>query len=251
MSDSPIARLTRLVSAGLIAAISTLSDSAQGQAPGAGTSEPAAIAVSGLGEVRVTPDRATATIGVETRRLTASQAATENARQTRAVIEAIRAAGIAAEDIATSDYAVVPDYQYDQATRNTRLTGYFVRNSVRVRILKLENTGAVLDAALAKGANAIHSVELFSSTLQSARRDALASAVEQAKTDAEVMAKAAGGTLGPLIDLNSTETVLPALERVMAMRTMATAPDGPTPIAGGQQTVQARVAGRWRFIPGR
>lgn len=255
MTDSPFARRTRLVGAALIAAISALSTSAHGQAPGApgapGAPEPSAISVSGLGEARVTPDRATATIGVETRRPTASQAAAENARQTRAVIEAIRAAGIAAEDITTNDYAVVPDYQYDQATRSSPLKGYFVRNTVRVRILKIENTGAVLDAALGKGANTIHSVELYSSTLQSARRDALANAVEQAKADAEVIAKAAGGTLGPLIELNSTEMVLPVLERVMAMRAMAAAPDSPTPIASGQQTVQARVAGRWRFLPGR
>jgi uncharacterized protein len=212
--------------------------------------EAAQISVTGTGEVRVTPDRALAVIGVETRRPTAAQAANENARQTRAVIDAVRAAGVLADDIATADYSVSAEQQYDQPTRSTRITGYVVRNTVRVRVLKLENTGAVLDAALARGANTVHSVELVSSTLPVARREALANAVEQAKADAEVMARAAGGTLGPLVEMSVQEWGGPVVEK-MVMRTMAMAADASTPIAGGQQTVQARVSARWRFLPGR
>ena len=208
------------------------------------------ISVTGTGEVRVTPDRALAVLGVETRRQTAAQAASENARQTRAVIDAVRAAGVLAEDIATADYSVSAEQQYDQPTRATRITGYVVRNTVRVRVLKLENTGAVLDAALARGANTVHSVELVSSNLSVARREALANAVEQAKADAEVMARAAGGTLGPLVEMSVQEWGGPVVEK-MVMRTMAMAADAGTPIAGGQQTVQARVSARWRYLPGR
>jgi hypothetical protein len=215
------------------------------------TPDISAISVSGTGESRVTPDRAFVTIGVETRRPTAAQAGTENARQTRNVIDAVRGAGIAADDISTTDYSVTPDYQYDQPSRSTRVTGYIVRNAVRVRVLKLDQTGAVLDAALSKGANTIHGVELVASTLPSARREALANAVEQAKADAEVMARAAGGTLGPLLEMSSGETVVPVFEKAMMVRSMAAAADAATPIAGGQQTVQARVSARWRFIPGR
>lgn len=240
----------RLALAGCAAAMLVSSRPTSAQTPVA--PEGSAITVAGTGEVRVTPDRAFVSIGVETRRQTAAQAGAENARQTRNVIDAIRGAGIAAEEISTSDYAVMADYQYDQPSRTTRVAGYVVRNTVRVRVVKLESMGSVLDAALSKGANTIHSVELVASTLPSARREALANAVEQAKADADVMARAAGGTLGPLLELSSTETAVPIFEKAMVMRGMAaSAADAATPIAGGQQTVQARVSARWRFIPGR
>lgn len=208
------------------------------------------INVVGTGEVRVTPDRALIVIGVETRRTTAAQAGSDNARQTRAVIDAIRAAGVTADDITTAEYSVMPEQQYDQPSRSTRITGYIVRNTVRIRVLKLENTGAVLDAALARGANTVQAIELTSSTLPAARREALANAVEQAKADAEVMARAAGGTLGPLLEVSVQDWGGPMVEKTM-IRTMAVAADAGTPIAGGQQTLQARVSARWRFIPGR
>jgi uncharacterized protein YggE len=208
------------------------------------------IAVVGTGEVRVTPDRALVVIGVETRRSTAAQAGSDNARQTRAVIDAIRAAGVATDDIATAEYSVMPDQQYDQPTRSTRIAGYIVRNTVRIRVMKLETMGAVLDAALARGANTIQSIELTSSTLPAARREALANAVEQAKADAEVMARAAGGSLGPLLEMSVQDVGTPMFEKAM-VRSMAVAADAGTPIAGGQQTVQARVSARWRFLTGR
>lgn len=211
--------------------------------------EQPAITVSGLGEVRISPDRALASVGVETRRSTAAQASAENARLTRNVIEAVRGVGVAADDISTSDYGVTPDYQYDQQTRATRITGYIVRNTVRVRILKIENTGPVLDAALSKGANMIHGVELVSSNLAAARREALANAVEQAKADADVMARAAGGTLGPLLEMSSADIAAPVFEKAaMTMRSVGASADV-TPIATGQQSVQARISARWRFFP--
>ena len=64
--------------------------------------------------------------------------------------------------------------------------------------------GRVIDAALAKGANEISSLQFFSSKADSARSVALAAAVADAKAQAEVMARAAGGSLGQLLELNTS-----------------------------------------------
>lgn len=210
------------------------------------------LVVSGTGEIRVTPDLAHISLGVETRRSSAAQASTENARTTRAVLDAIRATGIPAADVTTTDFSVTPDQQYDQQTRAMKVVGYIVRNTVRVRVAKLEQTGPVLDAALGKGANTVQSVDLTVSGMPAVRRQALAAAVEQARADAQAMAAAAGGSLGPLVEIVSQDVSVPVFEKAVMMRGVAMAADAaPTPIAAGDQLVTARVSTRWKFIPSR
>jgi uncharacterized protein YggE len=232
-----------LLGALICAASARLVPAQQAQVP-----ETPVLSVSGLGEVSVTPDRAAVVLGVETRRPTAAQATAENSRITRAVLDAVRATGVAAEDVSTADFSVNPELAYDQPKGTTRVVGYLVRNTVRVRVQKLENTGAVLDAALSRGANTVQSLEFISSTLPTARREALANAVEQAKADADVMARAAGGSLGPLLELSVQEYQRPMPYTPMLMASaMGKVAEAAPPVAGGQQTLSVRVSGRWRY----
>src|SRR5688572_29201851 len=64
------------------------------------------IVTSAQGEVRVTPDKATINIGVQTRAATAAAAASQNSVKQRAVIDAIKAKGVPAEQISTSNFNV-------------------------------------------------------------------------------------------------------------------------------------------------
>lgn len=205
------------------------------------------IVVTGTGEVRLTPDRAAVTLSVETRRPTASAAGSENARVTKGVLDAVRGAGIPAEDLTTSGYSVMPDQVYDNATRTTRIAGYVVRNTVRARIAKLEQIGAVLDAALSKGANGAYDLEFSSSSEGEARREAVRRAVETARAEAEAIARAAGGTLGQMLEATTAEPQGPVVPMFARARMAADAEAG-TPIVAGSQTVSARVVVRWRFI---
>ena len=107
------------------------------------------IAVSGQGEATVVPDRARLSIGVQTQAATAADASARNATLQRAVIDAIRAQGVAAEQISTSGYNVFPEQTFDQQTRRTRITGYNVQNTVLVELSRIAQVGPVLDAVLA------------------------------------------------------------------------------------------------------
>ena len=71
------------------------------------------IAVSSHGEVKVTPDRATIQIGVQTRGATAAAAGTENATKTQAVLAALRALGLTNDQLSTTSYNVYPEQRYD------------------------------------------------------------------------------------------------------------------------------------------
>jgi uncharacterized protein len=213
---------------------------------------PPTIEVSGTGEAKVTPDRALIFVAVQSKARTAALAGQENARRAAAIIDAIRAAGIAREQLSTSDFNVSPSYRYFPDGRKPELTGYDASNSVRVDVRSLDLVGKVIDAALAAGATNISGMSFYASQMDATRREALANATTDARLSAEAMAKAAGGTLGTLLSLTSQlsqmERPMPVLAQ-MSMR--AKAADQETPVvAPTEQTVSAQVMGRWLFVPG-
>lgn len=203
------------------------------------------VVASATGEAQVTPDRAAVYIGIQTRAPKANVAARDNAQRQRTIIDAITALGIPREQISTENYSVSPDTRYDQATQRTSVVGYVVSNVVRVELRRIEQIGTVLDTALAKGANQINSLDFFASNADSARHEALAQAVARARSDAEAMARAAGGSLGPVIEVGAADTGPRPVYRAMAA---AMQPAVPTPIEPGQQKVQVSVTVRWQFI---
>ena len=206
------------------------------------------IVTNAQGEVRATPDRATVSIGVQTRAATAADAAAQNSRKQAAVIAAIKARGIAADQIGTSNFNVIPETRYDREGQAApRTTSYLVMNTVTVEVRRIDLVGGVIDAALGAGANQINSLTFGITVADSARRAALASAVAKARADAEVMARAAGGTLGPLIELVAADVYIPSPRPVMAMAKVD-ASEG-VPIEAGQEVIRANVSARWQFIP--
>ena len=214
----------------------------------ASSSMTSVIATSATGEARVTPDRATVFVGVQTKGITAAAAGADNARRQRAILDTLRALGISGDRVSTMNYNVAPDMQYSPNGQTPpKVIGYTVTNTVRADVQKLDDVGRVIDAALAKGANEISSLQFFSSNADSARRAALATAVGNARTDAEALARAAGGSLGQLLELSTNEfPVRPMQEMAMGRVAMAQVK---TPIEAGQQTVMATVSAKWVFVP--
>jgi len=206
------------------------------------------IMTSAQGEAQYTPDRAYIDVGVQTRAKTAQEAGAENARKQQAVIAAVEALGIPKERISTTNYNVYPEQQYNpqQGDKEPRIVGYNVTNTVRVDIHDITKVGSVIDAALAKGANNVSSLDFYASNQDSTRRDALAAAVERARGDAEALARGAGGKLGELVELSSAQAS--AAPRPMGYMTMARAEAAPTPINPGEQTLTVTVTARWKFV---
>lgn len=212
-----------------------------------GVQAPPQIVTSAQGEVRMSPDRASISIGVESRSAAASDAAAQNSRKQRAVIEAVKATGVPVEQIGTSSYNIVPETQYDREGGGApRTTSYLVSNVVNVELRKVDQVGPVIDAALSAGANQINALSFGVVAADSARRVALTEAVSRARADAEAMARAAGGALGPLIELTATDSYFPPPRPMIAMR--AVAAEETAPIEAGQEVIRASVTARWQFV---
>lgn len=207
---------------------------------------PPHVVTTGTGEVQLSPDRATVIVGVQSRAATVALASADNARRQRAIIDTLRALGLTSDQIATVNFNVSPEMQYPP-NQTPKVTGYVVTNTVRASLRRVEDVGKTIDAALAKGANEVSGVEFTSSRADSARRAAIAEAVAHARADAETMAKAAGGTLGSLLEVASGVEPIRPFEATMARARVAAA--APTPIEPGQLTVTATVTARWTFVP--
>ena len=206
------------------------------------------ISTSANGEARVQPDRATIMFAVETRAQTAAKAGADNAKRQKAVIDSLRKQGISEGQISTTGYSVAPEMRYDG--KQPQVVGYVARNTVRAEVAKIDQVGALIDAALGAGANVVSSLRFYSSKADEARKIALADAVAKARSDAEAMARAAGGALGTLLELSTSGAVRPMGEE-FAMARMAASDAAQTPIEPGEQTVTVFVSARWAFVPNR
>ncbi|MET0499759.1 MAG: SIMPL domain-containing protein, partial [Steroidobacteraceae bacterium] len=91
---------------------------------------------------------------------------------------------------------VQPEYNWNPQANERTLIGYFVSRQVEVELHDLEKLGQLLERATDLGVNQMGDPRLDSSKRHELEREALAKAVEDAKLNAEAVAKAAGAKLG-------------------------------------------------------
>jgi uncharacterized protein len=242
--------VVRLVPAALAAAlVSAPADRADAQQATPVPVPPPYISASAIGDARVVPDRAMISVAVESQGTSAAKAGADNAAKQTRVIDAVKAAGIAAAQIRTSGYNVFPEYaQSDE--KGPRISGYRAHNTVQVEVRAIDLVGKVIDAALAAGATNIGGVSLFASNTDAPRKEALQQAVAKARAEAEAVATASGGSLGPLAELAIEPVGGP--QPIVRQEAMFSARAGAaaTPIETGEIVVQAMVRVRWQFVPG-
>jgi uncharacterized protein YggE len=207
------------------------------------------ITVVGRGETKVSPDRATIQISVQTRGSTAAIAGAANATKQRAVLDALRKLGLTDDQLSTANYNVYPEQRYEP-NRNPVIIGYVATNTIVADVRDLTKVGAVIDASLGAGANLISSLSFYASNLQQARQAAITSAVQAARAEAEVGARAAQGQLGGLLELTIGAYYAPPPRAVMMAAKVADQA-AETPIQAGLETVTVEVTTRWRFLPNR
>lgn len=204
------------------------------------------VVTVGRGDVDIKPDRAQVLFSVETRASTAATAVAENSRRQRAVLDTLQQLGVAPDQLQTAYLQVMPEMVYPGQGLPPKVSGYLARNSVRVEVLKLDQTGILVDAGLAKGSTGIGGLQFYSSKEAESRREALSKAVIAARLDAEVMAKAAGYRLGELLEIMGDQQPSSPVSLGMELRSARASIDtGPTPVNPGEIKISQTVTVRW------
>ena len=202
------------------------------------------IATTGRGEVHVAPDKAILNVGIETRSGSANAAVGDNASRVVKTIASLRAAGVDSAQITTGGYSLYPDYE-----KNKQI-GFIARNNLRVEVLRIADVGKLIDAALSGGATQVSSVQFTRADSKEVIRTALALAVAETRRGAEVLAQAAGGSLGKLIYLTSGLPAQPMMSSQLESVVMTGSSGYPqTPVIPGDLTIAAVASARWQFIP--
>lgn len=201
---------------------------------GASADEPATttdtVSVTGTGVVSAVPDEAQVSAGVETRAATAKAALSANGTAMQKVLDALKGAG--GKEITTQTVSL--STAFDQ---NGQPSG-FVASNVASATTSLAGAGALVDAAVAAGANTVYGPSLSRSDADALYRKALERAVADAKDRATVLAKAAGRELGRVTAMaESSSTPGP----LYAAKAEAGAADS-TPVVSGPQDTTALVS---------
>jgi uncharacterized protein YggE len=170
--------------------------------------------VVSTGEVTRVPDVVRIGAGVVTQARTATEAISQNARQMASVRSALQAAGIDGRDIQTSTINLNPDYHYVEG-KSPVLTGYRATNEVSVRFRDIANTGKILDALVAQGANQINGPMFELDKPEEAQDEARLEALQVARQRAELYAGRLGKRVKRILSISETGAVLPYQGRMM------------------------------------
>jgi len=210
--------------------------------------EESQVAVSASGTVSVKPDMAEFGVVVKSDAKTADRAAAETAEKYRTVQSALRGAGIPPDDAPTAAYTVSPRWEWDESLGKSILKGYSARHTIMVKVRTLGTIGRAIDAVVQSGADEVQSVTFQSSRYDALRQQALAAAVDNASRDAAIMARAAGGRVGQLIEASVSQPVYRERAAMDFMAMKAAPSPAPTEIAPTDQDIVVTVSSRWRFI---
>jgi len=205
------------------------------------------IVANGVGEVRVRPSRAVVYFTVETSAESGVLAASENGVRRTKVLDTLAVMGYPATEVPTYAYAAGPAMDVPMRQPGPTTPRFTSKAGLQVTVSPLARLEDVVHAILWVGDTQIQYVA-YEADDQEARARAIEAAVTQAQRDAEAMARAAGGRLGPLLQLttlpdfvgwNASRAML--LERAISMR-------GPT-LVPSDMAVRVIVQGRWEFRP--
>ena len=214
-----------------VAAVAVAGGAVRG-ASGAGATEiQRGITVSGTGTVTTVPDRAAFAFGVTSRARTASDALDANGAAMSKVIAALKTAGVDAADVQTAEISLSPRVSDSGET----ILGYEVSNTVTAKLHDVGKAGDVIDAAVRAGADTVSGPNLFKSDQDALVRDALKTAVANARAKAEAIAAAANVQLGRVTSVVESGAPVPvpiAVER---------GAPAATPVEPGTQELQASV----------
>ncbi len=203
---------------------------------------PNTITVVGEGTVQIQPDVAVATIGVQVADAEV-QTASSNAQATmEAVLAAISEQGVADEDLQTTGFTIFAEFGPTGPTgEQAQEPLYRVSNNVNVTIRSLDQVAAVLDAAIAAGANNIFGVTFSLDDASQAESDARAQAVEQAAAKAQELAGLTNLQLGGVLSVSEVIGSQGGYFASPGLRDAAAGMGGGSPISPGQLNVTVQL----------
>ncbi|MGL5083364.1 MAG: SIMPL domain-containing protein [Microcoleaceae cyanobacterium] len=205
------------------------------------------VTVTGQGIVNIPTSLTQVQLGVEIRGKTAEQVQQDAAQRSNAVVELLKSRNV--EKLQTTGIRLNPLYDY----RNDRqeLVGYIATNTVSFQ-LKTGDVGTLLDDAVRAGATQINGISFIANEteLVAAQRQALQLATQDAQRQADAVLEVLNLTRREVINIQVNGASAPPpvqFDVTTKLRGEVAFAAAPTPVIGGEQTVQASVTLQIRY----
>ena len=158
-----------------------------------------------------------------------------------AVAAGVKAQGVDAKDIQTSNYSISPTYDYSSG--KSRITGYQAHTDLRIKIRAIDRINGVIDTATAAGATNIGGVAFDVEDRTKYETEAKSKAVAEAKRKAAEAAGLAGFRLGRIVNYqeNGPAGIMPLLPRTGSGEGVMLKSDTATRVEAGSSDITVTV----------
>jgi hypothetical protein len=176
------------------------------------------ITIDGTGKVTTKPDIAQVSLGVLSDAATVKAAQTDNTKKMNDIIAAVKALGVKADDITTTNYSIAPKIDWSNGKQN--IIGFTVSQNIEVKVRDLDKVGDILAKGGELGANQAGGVQFTIDDPKKVQADAREKAIEDARTKADVLAKQLGLTLVKVVSFSesgNTPNPMPLYAKAMGV----------------------------------
>lgn len=165
------------------------------------TTRSSELSVVGEGKIEAVPDTAYIEAGISVMgAATTEEAQAKIDKINNNIVESVKKLGIQKADIKTSNYSIYPDYNYDNKAAN-KISGYNGSVSISIKVKDKKITSTVIEEATKAGANQINGLRYAIENPNTLREKARQKAIDNAKLEAEKLAKTLGIKLGKIINI--------------------------------------------------
>ena len=211
--------------------------------------ERASVTTVGTGTAQTAPDVAVVRVGTEARSARLREAFAQASASSQALLDAALGYGIAREDLATSGLGVRSETVWHEG-KGPRVVGYAATTAMTVTVRDIGSVGALLDALVAAGGNAltIHGLSLEASDPAAALASAQDAAWRDALAAAERLAGLAGRRLGAVVRIDTSPLQPPPGGPIPMRRVALAAAAEGMAVEPGLAEVSATVAVTWELV---
>ena len=155
------------------------------------------ITVTGKAKVSVVPDLVLFSFAVNGRGKELGLLKADIDKKSAALVAFSKKTGIKKKNISSSEVNIRPQYNY----KTKVFTAYEVSRNIKVTLDNLDKYTELVNGAIASGITTINSVKLDISNRDDLERKVLATAVNDAKKKADILAKSTGVSLGKVVSI--------------------------------------------------
>lgn len=204
------------------------------------TNKSTELAVVGEGKVEVTPDTAYVDAGITINKASSVEETQKKINEiNNKIVDILREIGIEKGDIKTSNYSINPNYKYEN--NENRVDGYNGNANIQIKVRDPQMASKVIESVTTAGANQIQGSRFVVDKPELYREEARNAAIENAKEQAQNLAKNLGIKLGKVTNIVESSPNQPMSYNLKSYAEGIGGGGGAAQIEPGSQTITSVV----------